>query len=85
MRNVSIIHIYVYGMIKRRMKGGNIIHISEIYPVIKGCIRIPRKYQRELIKELTKFEFLKRLGRDNYEILSKEIDPPVDSLGEPLW
>ena len=82
----SIIHIYLYGMIKREANGGNIIHISKIHPVIKWAIRLPRKYQIEVIKELVDCGYLKKIGRDNYEILTVNIkNPPCDSLGDPLW
>ena len=82
----SIIHLYLYGMLKREVGGGNIIHISKIHPIIKWSIRIPRKYQREIIKEMIDYGLLKKIGRDNYEIITVKIKtPPCDSLGEPLW
>lgn len=82
----SIIHIYLYGMLKREVNGGNLIHISKIHPIIKWAVRLPRKYQFEVIKELVEFGLLKKIGRDNYEILTVRIKtPPIDSLGNPLW
>jgi len=72
-------------MIKREVKGGNIIHISKIHPIIRWAIRVPRKYQTEIIKELTNLSLLKKIDRDNYEILSCRYKSPIDSLGEPLW
>jgi len=82
----SIIHIYLYGLLKREVNGGNRIHISKIHPIIKWSIRVPRKYQFEVIKELVELGLLKKLDRDNYEIQSVQIkNPPIDSLGEPLW
>jgi hypothetical protein len=86
MVKISIVHIYLYGMIKRKVGGGNIIQIGEIHPVIKWCVRLPRKYQAEIIKELVEAGLLKKIGRDNYEILPcLHRKPPIDSLGEPLW
>ena len=82
----SIIHIYLYGMLKREVGNGNLIHISKIHPIIKWAIRLPRKYQYEVIRELVEYGFLKKIGRDNYEILTINMKyPPSDSLGEPLW
>jgi len=72
-------------MIKRVVKGGNIIHISKIHPIIRWAIRVPRKYQTEIIKELTNLHLLRKIDRDNYEILSCRHESPIDSLGEPLW
>ena len=86
MADNSIVHAYLYGMIKREVKGGNLVHISQIHPIIKWCIRIPRKYQLEVIRELVALGFLKKIGRDNYEISTIKIRKPLcDSLGDPLW
>jgi len=81
----SIVHIYVYGMIKRKVGGGNLIRIGDIHPIVKWCIRLPRKYQFEFIKELVDTNLLKKISRDNYEILPRYAKAPTDSLGEPLW
>ena len=82
----SIVHIYLYGLLKREVQGGNLIHISKIHPIVKFHIRIPHKYQIDIIKEMIDNGFLKKLDRDNYEIVTCKIKRPlVDSLGEPLW
>ena len=83
---ISIVHVYLYGMIKREVKGGNIIHISKIHPIINWFIRLPKKCQAEIIQELIDTGLLKKIGRDTYEIQTIRIKrPPYDSLGEPLW
>lgn len=81
----SVVHLYLYGMLKREVGGGNLIHISKIHPVIKWAIRLPRKYQIEIIREMVQCGLLKKLGRDNYEIITLRCKPLCDSLGEPLW
>jgi len=85
MNSNSIVYLYLYGMIKREANGGSIIHVSKIHPIIKWTIRIPRKYQIGIIQEMVDYGFLKRKGRDNYEILSLREKPLCDSLGDPLW
>ena len=85
MNKCSLIHIYIYGMLKRKVKGGNIIKISEIMPIIKWCVRMPNRYRRDIIKEMCEFGLLKKLSRDNYEILNVRNKPMIDSLGHPLW
>jgi len=82
----SVIHIYLYGLFKREAKGGNLIHISKVSPIIKWVIRLPKKYQKEIIKELIQCGLLKKKDRDTYEIVTCRIkNPPYDSLGNPLW
>ena len=81
----SIIRIYIYGLLKRETCGGNYIHISKILPIIKWAIRVPKKYQRELLSEMIRCDLLKRKDRDNYELNTCKFKSPVDSLGEPLW
>ena len=83
--NSSIIHLYLYGRIKQEAMGSKIIHISKIHPIVKWVIRLPRKYQREVVKELITCGYLKKVGRDNYEIPKITRIPPCDSLGQPLW
>jgi len=55
MRSSSVIHLYLYGMIKREVNGGNLIHVSKIHPIIKWTVRLPRKYQKELLLELIEY------------------------------
>jgi len=81
----SVIHIYLYGLLKREVRGGNCIHISKIHPIIKWVIRVPRKYQRDVINELIEIGLLKKKDRDNYELVTCKIKAPSDSLGNPLW
>jgi len=78
-------HIQLYGLIRRDANGSRIVHISKIHPIIKSTVRIPRKYQKEIIDELVEAGLLRKIDRDNYEILSTTIKPPLDSLGEYLW
>lgn len=82
---ISIIHFYLYGMLKRKMRGGNIIHISQINPIIRWTIRIPKKYMLDIIDELIECNLIKKLKKDNYEIITINRNPLRDSLGEPLW
>jgi len=86
MGKISISHIYVYGMIRKKIKGGAVISISDLYIVVRHIIRLPKKYQFEFIKELVSFKLLKRLSRDSYELkMIDDIKSPYDSLGNPLW
>ena len=85
MSETSLIHIYIYGMFKRKIGGGNIIKISEIMPIVKWCIRMPNRYRRDIIREMCDNGLLKKLSRDNYEILRIRNKPMIDSLGHPLW
>jgi len=70
-------------MLKR--KGGNIIRIREIMPIVKWCVRMPQKYRRDIIKEMCDYGLLKKLSRDNYELLRIRNKVMTDSLGHPLW
>jgi hypothetical protein len=79
-----IVYIYLYGMIKRKING-NVVKIKEIKSIISWWVRLPKSYLNIILKEMEFYNLLKRLGRDNYEILCSEQAPPLDSLGEPLW
>ena len=83
--NPPIVYIYIYGMLKRKVKGGNLIRTSEILPIIKWCVRMPHKYRRDILKEMCKAGLLKKLSRDNYELLRTKFEPMTDSLGDVLW
>lgn len=83
---ISIVHIYVCGMMKKKQKHREIIHISEIYPIVNFHIRIPRKYKKQFIKELVDYGLLKKLNRDNYQIQNIHLKKSLcDSFGNPLW
>lgn len=79
------IYIYLYGMIRREAKGGKMIHISKIHPIMKWHIRMPKKTRIKIIKKLVEYGFLKKRGRDDYDIQAIRIKSPCDSLGESLW
>jgi hypothetical protein len=78
---------YVYCMLKKELKGSNIIHISKIYPIVRWWIRLPRKYNLEIIKEMEEYGLLRKINRDEYEILpiSKSQIHLTNYLGDPLW
>lgn len=86
MKQNSVIHSYLYGMLKRESKGSITIHISQIHPIVKWYIRMPKKIQVETIQELVECGYLKKISRDNYELINIENKKALcDSLGEPLW
>ena len=71
-------------MIRRKTKG-RLIHISQIRPIIEWTIRMPNRYRIIIIEELIEMGYLKKIKRNDYEILPLPINPPNDSLGNPLW
>lgn len=81
----SVIHLYVYGLLKREVQGGNVIHISKIHPIVKWAVRVPRKIQKTFIKELVCYGLLKKIDRDTYTLMAIRNNPLCDSLGKPLW
>jgi hypothetical protein len=89
MRHASIIHQILYGKLRKynmEIHNGNIINITEIYPITKWTVRIPKKYQYEIVKELVECGFLKKISRDDYEIPPVMLKKPVyDGSGNPLW
>jgi len=81
----SIIHLYLYGRIKKEANGEKVLKIAKINPIIKWTVRLPHKYQQEVLKELVECGFVKRIKRDDYQILDIKKSPLCDSLGDPLW
>lgn len=81
----SIIHLYIYGRIKKEAKNSDIITISRINPIIKWVVRIPHKYQKYIVNELIREGFLERINLEEYKIKDINKAPLYDSLGEPLW
>lgn len=84
-KQVPIVYFYLYGLFKREIGGGNMIHISQIHPIMKWVIRVPKKYHPEIIDEMICFSLLKKRDRDNYELLTIRKKCLNDSLGQPLW
>lgn len=82
---VSIVYVYLYGMMKREAGMDNNIHIGKIHILLKWTIRIPKKYHMKIINEMEELGILKKICRDNYKIQKLRIKPLLDSLGEPLW
>jgi len=85
MKELSVVHLYIYGLLKRETGGGNMIHISKVHPIIKWAIRVPRKIQKDFLTELVTVGLLKRKGRDTFELITIKRKPLCDSLGNPLW
>lgn len=85
MGKIPIGHLIIYGDIRRKINGSKIVHIDLIKQIIKWRNRIPEQYQFIVVKELLDYGLLKRISRDNYEILGCRNKSPIDSLGEPFW
>jgi len=80
--------IYLYGVFKREVDGGNIIHLNKMMPIIKWHHhRLPKRYHLGIIEDMTRLGLLKKISRDNFEIITvpKRINPPIDGSGNPLW
>lgn len=84
--NVPEFHRYAYGAFKQAVKNGNQIHISQIHPIVKWHFRVPRKSQMNFIQEMIEFGLIKRVDRDNYEIITcPNLEKVYDSNGDPLF
>lgn len=84
----SIIHLYLYGILKRSVENGNIILLKDIHAMMKWFIKFPKKYHNTILKEMVCLGLLKRRDRETYEIITiinKNYQAPSDGYGEPLW
>ena len=68
----SIAHLVVYGRVKQNTKG-NITDRKNILKVLRWYIRIPGPHQLDFFKEMEETGFFKKISRDKYEVLTKEI------------
>ena len=80
----SIAHAVVYGRVRQNNKT-IIIDRKDILKVLRWYIRIPGPHQLDFLKEMETSGFFKRVTRDRYEILDKDIKKPKDFYGNPLW
>ena len=80
----SIAHAYVYGRVKQKQRG-NIVDRKKILEILRFIIRIPGPHQLDFLDEMIKIGFFKKLSRDRYEILRKNVKHPKDFYGNPLW
>jgi len=86
MARPSIVHIYLYGLFKREIRGGNIIRINQMHPILKHTIRINKKYHPDIYNEMVSNGLMKRVGRDTFELSScGKLKAPIDSKLESLW
>lgn len=85
MGKIPITYLIIYGEIRKKGNGSKVVSIDDIKPIVRWRIRIPKKYQFCVVEELIDYGLLKKLGRDNYEILPCYRKAPIDSLGEPFW
>jgi len=69
----SIAHSYVYGRVKQRNKG-NIVNRKKILEILRFIIRIPGPHQLDFFNELEESGFFKKLSRDKYEILIRNVE-----------
>jgi hypothetical protein len=72
MDNYSIAHSYVYGRVRGKTKG-NLVDRKRILEILRYIIRIPGPHQLEFFEEMIKSGFFKKVSRDRYEILTKNI------------
>lgn len=60
---ISVIHIYLCGMLYKRL-GNRVYHISEIKPIIKFHVRMPKHLQHQILREMIEFNLLKKIDRE---------------------
>jgi hypothetical protein len=77
-------HGYVYGKFRQKFRG-NIINKKHLMKILKWYMRFPSHIQFEILDEMEKAGLLRKISRDKYEILIKDVRKYKDFYGNPLW
>jgi len=79
-------YIYVYCLMKKACKGGNIISRINMIAIMRNAIRVPVKYKFRIIDEMQKLNMIQKVNRDVYRLLPISIREKIqDAHDHPLW
>ena len=69
-KEVSLIYIYIYARFKKHLVGTPFVRPKYLLEILKRICRIPNVLHYPILKEMEKFELIKRINKEKWEVLS---------------
>ena len=69
-KEIPLIYIYIYARIKKNLSGTPFIRPSFLLEILKRICRIPQILHYPILQEMEKFELIKRINKQSWEVLN---------------
>ena len=88
MKNIPCVYLFIYRIFKTKSNGRIFISHAAIREVLRRRLhKIPRILHYEVLKEMEKYNLIKRVGHTKniqYELLGKDIDKLLNQFNLPI-
>ena len=69
-REYPLIYVYIYAKFRQHLTGTPIVRPSYLLEIMKRICRIPKILNYPILKEMEKFELVKRINKQSWEVLN---------------
>lgn len=69
-KEVPLIYVYIYAKFVKHLAGTPFIRPKYLLEILKRICRIPQILHYPILKEMEKFELLRRINKQSWEVLN---------------
>jgi len=69
---IPLIYIYIYFKFRNRLAGTPFVRPKYLLEILKRICRIPKRFHYPILKEMEKFELIKRINHQSWEVMSNK-------------
>jgi len=78
-KQVPLIYIYIYAKFKKHLQGTPFVRPSYLLEILKRICRIPKPLHYPILKEMEKFELVKRINHQSWEVLNSKCTKSLEA------
>ena len=71
-KETPLIYIYLYARIKKNLSGTPFVRPAYLLEILKRICRIPKILHYPILREMEKFELIKRINKQSWEVLNND-------------
>ncbi len=87
-KEIPLIYIYIYAKFKKHLQGTPFVRPSYLLGTLKRICRVPKALHYPILKEMEKFELIKRINHQSWEVLNNNCNKILEKYphkGERPW
>ncbi len=77
-RDIPLIYIYIYAKMKKHLTGTPFVRPGYLLEILKRICRIPKPLHYPILREMEKFELIRRINKQNFEVLNNSCNKRLE-------
>ena len=77
-KDIPLIYVFLYSKFRKNLVGSPYVRPSYLLGILKRICRVPKALHYPILKEMEKFELIKRINHQSWEVLSHSCNKRLD-------